>query len=336
MTTIAVVQARMGSSRLPGKVLKDVGGRPLLALMLARLRPVAVDQIVVATSDHSRDDPVADLATSAGAAVVRGPELDVLARFARALDMHPADTVVRLTADCPFVDPGLVDEAVTVHRAAGADYTSNTLVRTFPDGLDVEVIDSRALCDAAEEAADPAEREHVTPFVQRRPERFRLRAFRGPELLGDERWTVDTPADLERVRQILAALADPVHAGWREVLAVAGRRAAPAPDGLWLRPALAGDDDVLDRVDPESTGHRVLVTHHLADPSVRTWVLESGGLPIGWSQVAVSGGTGRLRYWSTDGSGPALRRLTEQALQADRQVRTLVVEDISAERKKVG
>src|SRR5204862_6675946 len=135
---------------------------------------------------------------SVGVPVVRGEEADVLSRFALALDTHPADTIVRLTADCPLADPAIVADALALHDRAGAAYTSNSLVRTFPDGLDVEVIAATALRDAHAEAADPLEREHVTPFVYRRPERYRLRALRTPELLGDERWTVDTAADLER------------------------------------------------------------------------------------------------------------------------------------------
>jgi spore coat polysaccharide biosynthesis protein SpsF len=152
MTTIGVVQARTGSTRLPGKVLADLGGEPLLAFMLRRLRPIAVDRLVVATSDDRRDDAVAAVAERAGVAVVRGPEDDVLARFAIALDAHPADTVVRLTADCPLVDPDVVDEALALHRRSGAAYTSNTLIRTFPDGLDVEVVSADALTDAASHA----------------------------------------------------------------------------------------------------------------------------------------------------------------------------------------
>jgi spore coat polysaccharide biosynthesis protein SpsF len=223
MTTLAVVQARAGSTRLPGKVLMSVAGRPMLAFMLERLAGTHVDRLVVATSTDRRDDAVAEVAAAAGVAVVRGSESDVLARFAMALDTHPADVVVRLTADCPLIDPALVDEVVAARAAAGADYASNTIVRTYPDGLDVEVLTAGALSTAAAEATDPAEREHVTPFVYRRPERFRLVSVVGPEALGHERWTVDTADDLERVRAIVAQLDDPIGAGWRDILSVAGR-----------------------------------------------------------------------------------------------------------------
>ena len=237
MTTLAVVQARAGSTRLPGKVLLPVGGRPMLAFMLERLAGTHVDQLVVATSTDVRDDAVADAASAAGVAVVRGSESDVLARFVAALDAYPADVVVRLTADCPLIDPALVDEVVTARAASGADYASNTLVRTYPDGLDVEVLTAAALRTAAAEATDPAEREHVTPFVYRRPDRFHLLAVVGPESLGHERWTVDTAEDIERVRAIVAHLDDPIGAGWRAILAVAGRHAPSADHELRpLRP----------------------------------------------------------------------------------------------------
>ena len=235
--TVCVVQARMGSTRLPGKVLAELGGRSVLALLLARLGTAGLGPAVVATSHLERDDILAAEAARLGAVVVRGPEDDVLSRFAATLERVPADRVVRLTADCPLLDPQLVLAALALHRTSGADYTSNTLERTFPDGLDVEVIEADALMEAAVEATDPFEREHVTPFLYRRPDRYRLASLETPALLGHERWTLDTPEDLDQLRTIVAGLADPVRAGWREVLAVAGRqggtpRRFPAPDGV--------------------------------------------------------------------------------------------------------
>ena len=213
----------MGSTRLPGKVLADLGGRPALGFMLERLTRLEVDNLVVATSDLPADDAVEDVAGAMGVAVVRGPEQDVLSRFALVLDAFPATDVVRLTGDCPLTDPAIVTTAIDIHRHASADYTSNTLVRTFPDGLDVEVVTAAALREASQEAVDPDEREHVTPFVYRRPERYRLASFESGEDLGAERWTLDTAADLERLRAIVDKLDDPVAAGWRDILAVAGR-----------------------------------------------------------------------------------------------------------------
>lgn len=219
MSTICVVQARTGSTRLPGKVLADLGGRPMLAFMLERLRPLKVDKLVVATSSLSADDGVAEVAAAAGAAVVRGSEDDVLSRFVVALRTFPADVIVRLTADCPLIDPQVVADAMRLLIDSGADYASNTLSRTFPDGLDVEVMKARALRDADAEAVDPLEREHVTPFIYWRPQRYRLASLTTPESLGAERWTVDTLADLTWVRGIAQALSSAPNAGWREILA---------------------------------------------------------------------------------------------------------------------
>jgi spore coat polysaccharide biosynthesis protein SpsF len=225
MTVTCVIQARMGSTRLPGKVLADLGGRPTLGLQLDRLAGLHVDQLVVATSEARADDAIERLARDRGVAVVRGPEDDVLA-IMRVLDAYPADNIVRLTADCPLTDPALVTTALEAHARDGADYTSNTLVRTFPDGLDVEVAAAAALREANEQASDPEEREHVTPFIYRQPQRYRLTGFESGENLGAERWTLDTAADLERLRAIVDKLDDPVTAGWRDVLTVSGRRVA--------------------------------------------------------------------------------------------------------------
>jgi spore coat polysaccharide biosynthesis protein SpsF (cytidylyltransferase family) len=220
VTTLVVVQARMGSTRLPGKVLADVAGRPLLAFLLERLAALPWDR-VVATSDLRRDNAVADAATAAGVAVVRGPEQDVLARFDQAMEAYGPDLVVRVTADCPLSDPTLITAAVAQQKATGADYVSNSVVRTFPDGLDVEVVRAPVLRQAVVEATDPFDREHVTPFVYRHPERFSHEVLRNDVDLSAERWTVDTADDLEFVRSVVARLGNTTSFGWRDVLAVA-------------------------------------------------------------------------------------------------------------------
>lgn len=311
MRALIVVQARAGSTRLPGKVLKPIAGQPMLAFMLARLARVHAGPVVVATSREPQDDAVAEVAAGAGAGVVRGSERDVLSRFVDALDASPAGAVVRLTADCPLVDPALVAEALAVHEAHAADYTSNTLVRTYPDGLDVEVMGSDALREAAAEATDPLEREHVTPFLYRRPERYRLAAVVGPEQLARERWTVDTAADLDRVREIVAALADPLAAGWRELLAAAGRRATPSPGELVLR---AG-----------------------GTPRERSWVAERDGRRAGWARVEVGAGAGRLAAHADDPADEGrLRQLVKDALAADYQVGDLLEEQAPQEGSRNG
>ena len=316
MNALCVIQARMGSKRLPGKVLAPVDGRPLLTFMLDRLTSLGVSSLVVATSDEAADDPVAEVATAAGVATVRGPELDVLARFGLALDAHPADVVIRLTADCPLVDPALVSETVALLHDRGADYASNSLIRTFPDGLDVEVFTASALRDAIERAADPIEREHVTPYIYRRTRTYGLVALRTDELLGDERWTVDTATDLDRVRAIVAALDAPATAGWREVLRVAGRQAGPAPGELALRPATAADGLVDER--------------DLSDPASRTWVAEVDRRRVGWLRVRVDDGEGELTGEVPTVHESAALVALDRALAADYQVTRLTRGRISA------
>ena len=208
MSVIAVLQARMTSTRLPGKVLRPILGEPMLARQIERLRRARrIDRLVLATSADDSDQPVADLAVSLGCWVHRGALADVLERYAGALQAHgPADHVVRVTADCPLTDWNVVDAVIARHLESGADYTSNALDRTFPKGLDVEVVKAPLLLAAAAEARDLYEREHVTPFFYRRPERFRIEQVTQPEPLGDLRWTVDTPEDFAFVTRVYEAL----------------------------------------------------------------------------------------------------------------------------------
>lgn len=333
----------MGSTRLPGKVALEIGGRPALVLMLERILGAA-DTTVVATSTQAVDDEVVALAQSVGVPVVRGPEDDVLRRFALALDAHPADTLIRLTADCPFADPALIREAVNMHHDTGADYTSNTLIRTYPDGLDVEVMTADSFLIACSEAFDFTEREHVTPFVVRRPERFALRAFRTDLLLGDLRWTLDTQDDLRELRDIATAVPDVVSATWGTFLA----HIDPAPDNspsLRLRPAIASDSDMAAtlRNDPEAyrffrqpapvsdADHREWYIRHLFDPSTRIWTGVVNSTPVGQVRIAVTAGRaivsiGVLPDFRGEGfSSRMLSRLLD-ALHADFQVRRLVAD----------
>lgn len=218
--TLAIVQARMTSTRLPGKVLREVLGRPLLSYQLERMRRAAtLDRILVATTTNASDDVVVEFCQREGLEVVRGPEHDVLERYAIAERAFPTDTVVRLTSDCPLIDPALIDAAVQRFHACRCDYLSNMLRPTWPYGLAVEVMTARALHAAATEATDPREREHVTPFLYRRPERFRVESLTTATDLSHHRWTVDTPEDFELVRRILEAL-HPVnaHFGMHDVL----------------------------------------------------------------------------------------------------------------------
>lgn len=205
MRTLAIVQARTSSTRLPGKVLKPLAGAPLIVRLLERLRLCrTLDAVVVATSLDPSDDPLAAVCEQAGAAVHRGPLNDVLARFVGALDAFgEADVAVRLTADCPLHDPAVIDRVVLAKRVGVAPYVSNTIPdRTYPIGLDVEAFDPELLRIAHAESADAYEREHVTPFVYRRPERFALHCERLNAALADRRWVVDTAEDYDFVARV--------------------------------------------------------------------------------------------------------------------------------------
>jgi spore coat polysaccharide biosynthesis protein SpsF len=209
MTTkvLAILQARMSSSRLPGKVLMPILGEPMLARQIERARRAAtIDRLVVATSTERSDDPVAALCTRLGVDCFRGSLDDVLDRFCKAAERYAPEQVVRLTGDCPLIDPEVIDDVVRFHLAGGHDYSSNTLPPTFPHGLDVEIFRAACLAEAGREATSPFQREHVTPFLRRQPQRYRLGDFRHSPDLSALRWTVDNPEDFELVCQIYAAL----------------------------------------------------------------------------------------------------------------------------------
>ena len=219
--TVAIVQARTGSTRLPGKVMLDLAGEPLLARVVERTqRATTVDDVVVATTSLPEDDVLERLAGSRGWRVVRGHPLDLTDRYHSAALQHRADVVVRITADCPLIDPALIDETVQTFRGAGWDYASNTLEpRTYPRGLDVEVLTMAALERAWREDDNMAWREHATPYLYRHPELFRLLRIAGAHDHSAHRWTVDTLEDLNLVRRIYAAIGHD-RFGWQEALAV--------------------------------------------------------------------------------------------------------------------
>ena len=211
---LAVLQARMSSTRLPGKVMADVAGAPMILRQIERLgRCRRIDRIVVATSTDRSDDSLAAVLTLHGVPVHRGPLDDVLARYDGALQAFgPAEVLVRLTGDCPLADPELIDATIALLTDNGLDYAANTPARrTYPKGLDVEVMRAEALLRAAREAVDPYEREHVTPFLYRHPETFREDFISQDIDEGEVRWTVDRPDDLDFVRAVYDGLyaADP-------------------------------------------------------------------------------------------------------------------------------
>ena len=219
---VAIIQARMGSTRLPGKVMLPLLGKPVLTHVVRRVeRARMLDSVVVATTTSCGDDPIVTLGASEGWAVTRGSEQDVLDRYFAAALAHEATHVVRITSDCPLADPTVIDDVVTELLASSADYVSNSLEpRTFPRGLDVEAMTFAALQRAHVEDIAPATREHATPYIYRHPEMFRLEAIRLPVDLSAHRWTLDTPEDYELIRHLYDALGRDDF-GWRDALAVA-------------------------------------------------------------------------------------------------------------------
>lgn len=218
--TVAIVQARMGSTRLPGKVLAEVNGRSLLDHCISRLQRAAVDEVVLATTDLSRDEVLEAWAKDHGIRVFRGSEEDVLERYLGAARAFDADRIVRVTSDCPLIDPDVVNGVLALVHGP-CRYASNFFERrTFPRGLDVEVFTMDALETAAREDDRPGRREHVTPFMHTvQPDRFGAKGFHHEVDVSRHRWTVDTPEDFELIRRILEALPDDgFH--WKDVLAL--------------------------------------------------------------------------------------------------------------------
>jgi len=205
---IAVVQSRMGSTRLPGKVMKPICGKPMLLLMLERLSHAKmIDEIVVATTTNKNDDVIAELAQKNGYSVFRGSEFDCLDRHYRAAAEFGAQYVAKITPDCPLIDPVVVDMVLGyfLKNADKYDYVSNAHPATFPDGLDFEVVHYFVLEKASKEAKKPEEREHTTTYIWSQPNLFRLGNVVMPDgrnLFMKERWTVDYPEDFEFVKVI--------------------------------------------------------------------------------------------------------------------------------------
>ncbi len=238
--TVAIIQARMASSRLPGKVLLDIGGQPMLVWVVERARRArTLDEVVVATTTDASDEPIVAFCQGRGYPFFRGSVFDVLDRYYQAALQHQAEIVVRLTADCPLIDPDLIDRAVSAFIASTPnasgdgqpveneqpfpyDFIANRLPppwgRTYPIGLDIEVCSFTGLELAWREATLPHQREHVMPFFYDQPERFRILLLNHEVNYGNLRWTVDTPQDLELLRQIAAHFPGRNDFSWLEVL----------------------------------------------------------------------------------------------------------------------
>lgn len=209
MKVVAITQARMTSNRLPGKVLRTVLEKPLLEYHLERvLRSRLADQVVTATTTNDADEPIVELCRRLGVPCFRGPEDDVLARYHAAASAHGADAVVRVTSDCPLIDPAVIDRTIAafVDNLGRVDYVSNRLAPSYPRGMDTEVFSFAALDEAQAGARKLVEREHVTPFIWMRPKRYRLMNVAYGHDESRHRWTVDTPEDFELIRRILEAI----------------------------------------------------------------------------------------------------------------------------------
>ena len=214
----------MRSTRLPGKVLADICGVPMLGRVVERVRKSGkIAETIVATSRLEADDAIARFCEAKGILCFRGDESDVLDRYYQAARARAANTVVRVTADCPLIDAAVIDRVISEFECAQADYASNTLRLTYPDGLDAEVFSFAALERAWREAAKPSEREHVTPYI-RNPERFKLAGVESPANYSQERWTVDEAADLEFVRRIFQEFADRPEFSFEAVLNLLGQK----------------------------------------------------------------------------------------------------------------
>lgn len=238
--TIAIIQGRMASSRLPGKVLLDIADKPALVHVIERTRRArSIDEIVVATTDSALDDPIEALCQQQNFLVYRGSEHDVLDRYYQVARIYQADVIVRITADCPVIDPQVIDRTVYTflghdrsedqiqpNSSQGSayrwDFAANRLPppwgRTYPIGLDTEVVHFPALEIAWQEATKPHQREHVMPFFYEQPDRFRILLVDYQKDYGHLRWTLDTPEDLELLRRIFANFADRNDFSWLDIL----------------------------------------------------------------------------------------------------------------------
>lgn len=305
---IAIVQARMGSSRLPGKVMSDIAGTPAIQHLLQRLsRAQQVQEVWLACSNRAENDPMAALAETLGVHVFRGDEHDVLGRLAATAARAQADAVVRITGDCPLVDPDVVDRIVAAFRAGTADFCSNTLKRSFPDGLDVEVFTRAALDRADREAKEPFLRQHVTPYIHGRlADRFPSGGFTTEQVVWPQdysqlRWTLDEPADLDFLRRIFSKL--PVDFSWQDVLALCLQspelllvnRSIPHNEGT--QRDLRGNDRVYDVSNQlfERASRVIPLASQTFSKSHQQWV--RGATPL-----FLERGRG-ARVWDVDGNG---------------------------------
>ena len=220
MKVVAIIQARLGSTRLPGKVLLDLAGEAMLTRVVRRVsRAERVDEVIIATTTEKRDDELVEFCRKQGWPCFRGSENDVLNRYHGAAKAYQADRVVRITSDCPLVDPRVIDGVLEGLELQASDYASNTIRRTYPRGLDAEAFTFATLEKAWKEDLDPALREHVTQYIVRNPGQFGITQMSYDENWSHLRWTVDTPEDFDLVQKIYAHFGHDEFA-WTDVLPV--------------------------------------------------------------------------------------------------------------------
>jgi len=207
MKTVAIIQARVSSTRLARKVLLQVMGKPILHYIMERIRKAKfIEDMIIATSIKKEDLEIVKLVSSLGISVYCGSEEDVLDRYYQAARVFGIQHIVRITADCPLIDPSIIDNVIDLYFASGADYCSNTLDLTFPDGEDAEVFSFDALSYAWQNAKLLSEREHVTPYIRKHPDKFKLASFKNKIDLSGKRWTLDRKEDFKLIKIILESL----------------------------------------------------------------------------------------------------------------------------------
>jgi spore coat polysaccharide biosynthesis protein SpsF len=218
---VAIIQARLGSTRLPGKALRDIGGKTMLARVVRRAqRARSVDEVLVATTTEAGDEPILAECAKLEVPVFRGDAEDVLDRTYRAAQAYHAEGIVRVTSDCPLIDPGVIDKIVRAFLEAKPDYASNVIERTYPRGLDTEVMSLSALGRVWRQAAEPYQRIHVCPYFYQNPEKFDLLNVTHEKDYSADRWTVDTSEDLAFVREVYRRLGNDDGIRWTDVLAL--------------------------------------------------------------------------------------------------------------------
>ncbi|OBA01905.1 acylneuraminate cytidylyltransferase [Paenibacillus polymyxa] len=219
MNIVAIIQARMGSTRLPGKVNLNLLGVTVLERVVERIKKVKqISKVVVATTDLTIDETIVNLAHKAGVEVYRGSESDVLKRYYETAVTHNADVIIRITSDCPVIDPMIIDQLIKNYITGSYDYVSNTIERSYPRGLDAEVFSFASLEKAHLEAKSTEQREHVTPYIYQNPDRFSLLSVTYPKDFSNYRWTLDTTEDWELIQQIYTYFKDRDSFDWQDVL----------------------------------------------------------------------------------------------------------------------